>query len=111
LSAVPKLAGQAVDRRWNAPHEGPVKAELSPTGLALDVDVSQVDPAFNGLLSMQYKSPIPEAVLTAIPRRSLAFDVPVSGCCAPLGSPLAGPRRRRSPRTDLVSCVVPPAAA
>src|ERR1700757_5074419 len=76
LSTVPKLAGRAIDQRWDAADDGPVKAEFSEGGLALEVDVSQVDPAFSGRLSLRYKTAIPEAVLTTIPRRSLAFAVP-----------------------------------
>ena len=37
LSSVPKLAGRTIDQRWDAPQAGAVKAELSATGLVLDV--------------------------------------------------------------------------
>ena len=76
LSTVPKVAGRAIDQRWDAAHDGPVQAEFSEGDLALNVDVSHVDPAFSGHLSLRYKTAIPEAVLTTIPRRSLAFAVP-----------------------------------
>ena len=76
LSTVPKVAGRAIDQRWDAAPAGPVKAEFSEGGLALDVDVRQVDPAFSGRLSLRYKTAIPQEVLTTIPRRSLAFEVP-----------------------------------
>jgi hypothetical protein len=91
LSTVPKLAGRAIDQRWDAPQGGPVKVALSPDGVGLDVDVSKVDPAFSGELSMQYKVAIPEAVLTAIPRRSLMFDVPREWVLRAVGVP--APRR------------------
>ena len=91
MSTVPKLAGRAVDQRWDAPQGGPVKVELSPDGLALNVDTSQVDPAFSGGLSMHYKVAIPEAVLTTIPRRSLVFDVPREWVLRAVGVP--APRR------------------
>src|SRR6201991_295492 len=29
LSTVPKLAGRAIDQRWDGPQDGPVKAEFS----------------------------------------------------------------------------------
>ena len=87
LSTVPKLAGRAIDQRWDVPDAGPVKAEFSEGGLALDVDVSQVDPAFSGQLSLRYKTAIPEPVLTAIPRRSLAFDVPREWVLRAVGVP------------------------
>jgi hypothetical protein len=76
LSSVPKLAGRAIDVRWDAPQNGAVKAELSNAGLKLDLDVAQVDPRFSGHLSLNYKDTIPENVLMRLPRRSLAFDVP-----------------------------------
>jgi hypothetical protein len=76
LSAVPKLAGRTIDLRWDAPQAGTVKAEVTESGLILDVDVADVDPRCSGQLSMHYKDTIPADVLTRLPRRSLAFDVP-----------------------------------
>src|SRR6478735_192105 len=76
LSSVPKLAGRTIDQRWDAPQAGAVKAELSATGLVLDVNVAEVDPRCTGHLSMHYKDALPEEVLMWLPRRSLAFDVP-----------------------------------
>lgn len=76
LSSVPKLAGRTIDHRWDAAQSGPVTAELSATGLTLDVDVAAVDPRCSGELSLHYKEDIPEDVLARLPRTSLAFDVP-----------------------------------
>ena len=76
LSSVPKLAGRTIDVRWDAPQHGAVKAELSSTGLVLDVDVAEVDPRCTGHLSLHYKDALPEELLMRLPRRSLAFDVP-----------------------------------
>ena len=76
LSSVPKLAGRTIDQRWDAPQAGAVKAELSATGLVLDVNVAEVDERCKGHLSLHYKDPLPEDILMRIPRRSLAFDVP-----------------------------------
>ncbi|ORW03471.1 hypothetical protein [Mycobacterium kyorinense] len=76
LSSLPKLAGPTVDVRWDAPQTGPATAELSPTGLQVELDVGRVDPAFNGQLSLHYKAVIPGDVLTGLPRRSLAFEMP-----------------------------------
>ena len=76
LSSVPKLAGRTIDLRWDAPQAGAVKAELSPTGLVLDVDVAEVDPRCTGHLSLHYKEALSEDLLMRLPRRSLAFDVP-----------------------------------
>jgi hypothetical protein len=76
LSSVPKLAGRTIDQRWDAPQTGTVKAELSATGLMIEVDVAQVDARCSGHLSLHYKDAIPEDILIGLPRRSLAFDVP-----------------------------------
>jgi len=76
LSSVPKLAGRTIDQRWDAQQRGAVKAELSATGLVLDVNVAEVDERCTGHLSLHYKDPLPEDILMRIPRRSLAFDVP-----------------------------------
>jgi hypothetical protein len=76
LSTVPKLAGRTIDQRWDAPQVGIVKAELSETGLTLDVDVAEVDARCSGRLSLHYKDPIPQDVLARLPLRTLAFDVP-----------------------------------
>jgi hypothetical protein len=87
LSTVPKFAGRALDQRWDAAQDGPVKAEFSHDGLALRVDVGQVDPGFSGQLSLHYKTAIPEPVLTTIPRRSLAFEVPREWVLRAVGVP------------------------
>jgi hypothetical protein len=76
LSSVPKLAGRTIDQRWDAEQAGTVTAELSETGLHIDVDINAVDQRCDGQLSLQYKTAIPHEVLTRMPRRSLAFDVP-----------------------------------
>lgn len=76
LSTVPKLAGRTIDQRWDEPPSGAVKAEISADGLRLDADLADVDPRCEGHLSMQYRHDLPDDVLTRLPRRSLAFDVP-----------------------------------
>jgi hypothetical protein len=76
LSTVPKLAGRTVDQPWDASQSGTATAELSETGLNINVDVNAVDPRCSGELSLHYKDSIPAAVLMRLPRRSLAFDVP-----------------------------------
>jgi hypothetical protein len=76
LSMLPKLAGLTVDVRWDAPQTGAAKAEISSTGLQVDLDVAKVDPKFSGELSLHYKAVIPADVLSGLPLRSLAFDMP-----------------------------------
>jgi hypothetical protein len=76
LSVVPRLAGRMIDVRWDEAHAGAATAEISPTGLQLDLDVARIDPKFSGQLSLHYKDAIPDEVLARLPSRSLAFDVP-----------------------------------
>ena len=76
LSVVPRLAGREIDVRWDAVQTGAATAEISSTGLQLDLDVAKVDPKFHGELSLRFKADIPADVLNRLPRRSLAFDVP-----------------------------------
>jgi hypothetical protein len=87
LSTVPKLAGRTVDQRWDAAQSGNVTAELSATGLQVDVNVSAVDTRCEGRLSLHYKTAIPEDVLMRVPRRSLAFDVPTEYVFLAVGVP------------------------
>ncbi|QUR66045.1 hypothetical protein [Mycobacterium spongiae] len=76
LSVVPKLAGRAVDVRWDGAGAGAASAHISATGLRLDLDVATVDPRFSGGLSLYFKAAIDDDVLARLPLRSLAFDVP-----------------------------------
>lgn len=76
LSSLPKLAGRTVDVRWDAPQTGAARAEISTTGLQVDVDLAALDQRFSGELSLHYKQAIPGDVLTQLPSQSLAFDVP-----------------------------------
>jgi len=87
LSSVPKLAGRTIDLRFDAPQTGAVRAELSATGLTLDVDVAQIDPRFSGELSLHYKEDIPQDVLSRLPRTSLAFDAPAEFVFRAVGVP------------------------
>ena len=75
LVTVPRLKGPAIDQRWDAPHDGPAKVEISETGMRLDLDVHHVDPRFRGELSLQFPMSLPDNVLAALPSRSLAFAV------------------------------------
>ncbi|HEV7852400.1 MAG TPA: hypothetical protein VGP27_13765 [Mycobacterium sp.] len=90
LSSVPKLAGRTIDQRWDAPQSGPVKADISETGVHIEVDIGEVDPKFNGHLSLNYKTAIPDDVLMRLPRRSLAFAVPPEYVLRAVGVPASG---------------------
>ncbi len=90
LSSVPKLAGRTIDQPWDAPQSGPVTAELSNTGLHIEVDIGEVNPKFTGHLSLNYKTPIPDEVLTQLPRRSVAFEVPSEYVLRAVGVPESG---------------------
>lgn len=76
LSVVPKLAGRVVDVRWDEAESGAATAEISATGLQVDLDTAAVDEKFHGHLSLHFKDTIDDELLARLPRRSLAFDVP-----------------------------------
>jgi hypothetical protein len=76
LSSLPKLAGPAVDVRWDATQSGTAMAQISTTGLHVDVDVDEVDQSFTGHLALHYKVAVPSDVLAGLPRRSLNFEMP-----------------------------------
>jgi hypothetical protein len=90
LSSVPKLAGRSIDQRWDAPQNGPVRADISAAGLHIEVDIGEVDQKFNGHLSLNYKTSIPEDVLMQLPRKSLAFEVPPEYVLRAVGVPARG---------------------
>ncbi len=75
LPTVPRLKGPVIDRRWDDPHDGPAKVTISDAGVTLDIAISHVDPRFGGELSLQFRTALPDDVLTALPSRSLAFAV------------------------------------
>jgi hypothetical protein len=76
LSVVPKLAGRVVDVHWDDARGGAATAEISATGLQLDLDTAAVDERFHGHLSLHFKDAIGDDVLALLPQRSLRFDVP-----------------------------------
>jgi len=76
VSTLPKLAGRAVDVRWDAAQAGPAMTEISATGLHIDLDLDAVSPAFTGHVSLHFKAALPGDVLAGLPRRSFTFDVP-----------------------------------
>lgn len=76
LSSLPKLAGRIVDQRWDAVQAGAVTAEITADGLDLRLDLGDVDPGWQGRLSLHYKDHIAPDVLDRLPRRTVAFDVP-----------------------------------
>jgi hypothetical protein len=87
LSSVPKVAGRTIDQRWDAPQSGAMTADISSTGLVLNLDVARVDPSFTGHLQLSYKTTISGDVLMVLPTRSLAFDVPPEYVLRAVGVP------------------------
>lgn len=87
LSTVPKLAGRTIDQPWTGGQPGPVRAELSTTGLSLDVDIAEVDPRCQGSLSLHYKTAIPEQILATLPTRALTYSVPPEWVFRAVGVP------------------------
>lgn len=76
LSTMPKLAGRTIDQAWTTPQGGAATADLSATGLQLDVDLAGVEQHWQGHLSLHYKVAIPDAVLARLPLRTLTFEMP-----------------------------------
>lgn len=90
LSTVPKKVGRAIDHEWSEPSGSMVTAVLDASGLTLDVpELSAVNPAFTGSMSLHFKSHLSEDLLARLPRRTLSYDVPpkfvYSACGVPRG--------------------------
>lgn len=76
LSALPKLAGRTVDVRWDQPQGGAATARISSAGLHVEISLDDTDPRFQGQLTLDYKTEIPEPILDQLPSHTVAFDVP-----------------------------------
>ena len=88
VSALPGKSGRAVDHPWQGPQASAVVGTLSESGLVLEIaDLSAVDQAFNGTFSLTYKSEIAPDVLSRLPTRSIAFNVPPEFVYRALGIP------------------------
>ena len=88
VSVLPGKGGRAIDQPWSAVQSGTVQGTLSESGLVLDIpDLAQVDPEFSGHLSLTYKAELPPDILSRVPTRSLAFDVPPKFVYSVLGIP------------------------
>jgi hypothetical protein len=74
LPSIPRLKGPAIDARWDA-QNGPATVAISEAGVRMELDVKRVDPRFKGELILEFKIPLTDDVLAALPARSLAFDV------------------------------------
>ncbi|HZQ33369.1 MAG TPA: hypothetical protein VFB19_16770 [Mycobacterium sp.] len=76
LPSLQMLKQPAIDQRWDAPHDGPARVEISDSGVKLEiVGLQQVDPRFHGDLSLDFRTSLPDETLAALPSRSLAFAV------------------------------------
>lgn len=65
-----------------------VLGTLSEAGLLLEIaDLSLVDPEFSGTLSLNFKSELSPEILSRVPTRSIAFDVPPKFVYSVLGVP------------------------
>ncbi|MGX9787114.1 hypothetical protein [Mycobacterium sp. MMS18-G62] len=75
LPTIPRLGGPLIDRRWDAVDDGPVKVEISDSGVQMDIDAGEIDARFHGRLSLHFKTAIPDDVLAALPAQSVSFGV------------------------------------
>jgi hypothetical protein len=88
VSVLPGKGGRAIDQPWDAPPTGAVQCTLSESGLLLEIpDLAQVDPEFSGQFSLNYKAELPADVLSRVPTRTMAFDVPPKFVYSALGIP------------------------
>ncbi|MFZ1161908.1 hypothetical protein [Mycobacterium sp.] len=76
LSSLPKLAGPAVDVRWDATQSGAATGEISSSGLHVYTDVDDIDETFSGHLTLHYKLAVPADVLARLPGQTVNFDMP-----------------------------------
>jgi hypothetical protein len=91
LSSVPKLAGRTIDQRRDAAQTGAVKADISNTGLHIDVDIAEVDPKF--------KRPFLAELQDVDPRRRSGPTAPQIACLR--RATRIRPSRCRRPRQGL----------
>jgi hypothetical protein len=89
LATLPRKIGRAIDQPWTAPPGTMVQANFDNEGLLLDIaDLSAIDPKFSGTLSLRYKTPLTQDILTRLPTRTLVFDVPPKFVYRAVGVPV-----------------------
>jgi hypothetical protein len=66
----------AFDTRWDADDASPAKAVFSADGLALSVDVSRIDAAWTGELTLRFVHAFTPEDLVRFPRLTLAVPIP-----------------------------------
>lgn len=76
LSVVPKLAGRALDHEWSATKPGPLKVTIDERGVAMAIDLADVDPGWSGHLSLRYELAFSVAELAEIPTTTFSVAVP-----------------------------------
>ena len=75
LPTLQRLKPPAIDRRWDAPRDGPAKVAISESGVQLTIDLRQIDPRFHGDLSLHFPMTLPNDVVASLRAPSLAFPV------------------------------------
>ncbi|OBK46849.1 hypothetical protein [Mycobacterium sp. 1081908.1] len=65
---------RAIDCPWDS-DRGPARATIAEKGLAIEIDLHGVDPAFSGSMKLNYRKKIPADVLDKLPTTSLRFPV------------------------------------
>lgn len=74
-----------VDCRWDSAVSGPLKVEISRTGVQIDLDVAHVDSTFQGHLSLHYKTTLADDVLILMPKTALAQGIGADDVSRALG--------------------------
>lgn len=89
ISTVASKAGRAIDHPWAAETDGMAHARFDESGLVIEIpDLSKVDPAFKGTLSLHFKAPLTAELLSSLPTRTITFDVPPTFVYSALSVPV-----------------------
>ena len=64
----------ALDSPWGLEH-GPGRVTIGPKGLSVEIDLPEVDSAFSGTMSLNYKHAIPDDLLAGLPATQLVCAI------------------------------------
>lgn len=75
LPTLQMLKEPAIDQRWDAAQEGPARVGISGDGVKVEFELPHIDARFRGEMSLDFRTPLTDDVLAALPCFSLAFAV------------------------------------
>ena len=65
---------RSIDCAWDT-DKGPATATITNKGLVIDIGLHEVDRAFSGTMTLNYKRKIPDEVLQKLPTTTLRFPI------------------------------------